>query len=297
MSLGVTGAAIPPILGSSYLVKRSEFRAIMEHLGADGSAVNLNAILEHGGLPVAWWRVMVASGDSLPVSFRANERTWWDFATAAAGASKRLIFRPLLNGMHSWGWGLTFPALAGSGVSIPGMRPPAVEVSAWLRKKAAGDATHAKRGIAFGNNIVMGPSAGVPMCGLFGDGAQGFRFGSINCPDGLGAGEIASNTIDAGSVQPAGLANPGAAPFHVRVKMIPPGPSTGEPGKIATYLNGLHVKTFDTLTNLPRGAGGVSAAREFSGVEPGLYAYGDAAAITGFMLWDVRVAVLEDWTV
>lgn len=292
----VTGAATPVLVGAEYLTKRLEMRSMIEHLGVDGSGVNLNGLWEHNGLPQAMWRVMVASGDAGPLSFRADFRTFWDFDTALAGASRRLIWRPILNGLHSWGWAETQPATAGNALAPNITRAPAIAISAWVRKKAAGNATDAKRGIAFGNNIVMAPSRGVPMTGFFGDGSLGFRFGSINCPDGAAAGEIAVNQIDANSVQPPELVNPGVAWMHVKIKMIPP--TVGVTGRIACYLNGQLKVVYASLTNLPRGAGGVVAGREFSGVEPGIYAYADAArAITGFMVWDARVTLMDDWTV
>lgn len=294
MSLGVSGAAIPQF-NTTALSRRAEWRSMIEHLGIDGSAVNLNGLVTDSLAPSAMWRVQVASGDALPVSFRADFRTLWDFSTGAAAASKRLIFRPYLNGTHSWGWGQVFPGL--SGASIPGATPraPSLTISAWLRKKIAGDATHAKRGIGFASTIVMAPSNGVAMCGLFGDGVTGFRFGSVNCPDGQAAGEIAANAIDAGAVQPAELVSPGVTWFHVAIRLFPPGP--GEPGKWAGYLNGRLIKVFDQLANLPRGGGGVSAGREFSTVEPGILAYGDAAAINGYLVWDARVTIDDTWNV
>jgi hypothetical protein len=292
----VSGAAVPTLIGGEYLTKRVEQRSIIEHLGVDGSVVNLNGLWEHNTLPQAMWRVMVASGDAAPVSFRADTRTFWDWGTALGAVSKRLIWRPLLNGLHSWGFADVFPATAGNALPFGITRASAIVISAWVRKKAAGDVTDAKRGIAFGSNIVMAPSRGVPMCGFFGDGAQGYRFGSINCPDGTAAGEIAQNQIDANSVQPPELVSPGVAWMHVRLKMIPPTVATT--GRIACYLNGQLVVTYTTLTNLPRGGGGVSAGREFSAVEPGVYCYGDAArAITGFLTWDIRVSLMDDFSV
>lgn len=296
MTWETTGAANPVLLGGESLTFRAEWRSIYD-VTVDGSPANLNGTVQNlSGAPQVMWRVMAGSGDATPLILAANFRKMWNFDTALGAASRRIIFRPYLNGINSLGWSDVFPALAGSAIAANVARPPAVTISAWIRKNAAGGVTDAKRGIGFGSNIVIAPSAGVPMCGLFGDGVQGFRFGSIGCPDGAGAGEIAQSAIDANSVQPAELVSPGANWFHVKVKLIPPAP--GIPGIWAAYLNGQLIRVYSTLTNFPRGGGGVSAGREFFGVEPGIYAYADAArAITSFLVWDARVRIADDWSV
>lgn len=295
MSLGVTGAAIPAIVGAGSLVRRAEWWSHKEHLEADGSAVLMTGTVPNlGGLLQTMWRVIAGT---TPTSFLANNVTMWDFSTAPA-QSRSIAFRPFVNALHSWGWRDVMPALAGT--LLPGIgRSPSLTISAWVRKKAAGDATHARRCIGFGNNIALSPSGATPRCGLIGDGALGFRFGSVHCPDGLAAGETAANAIDAGSVQPAELVNPGAALFHVAIKLIPPGPTSAEPGKWAAYLNGLHIKTFDNAAvNFPRGNNGVAqVVRYWEGVEPTIYSYQDAAALVGMLVWDARIIVANEWDV
>lgn len=295
MTWETTGAANPVLLGGERLVTRGEWRSFYDTT-IDGSASNMTGILEGEGITVVMWRVMVGSGDTTPLNLHTDFRKAWNFDTAVGAASRRIIFRPWVNAINSLGWSAVWPTIAGSAIAANVSRPPSVSISAWIRKNAAGGVTDAKRGIGFGSNIIIAPSAAVPMCGLFGDGAQGFRFGSVHCPDGLGAGEIAATDIDANAIQPAELVNPGIGWFHVRIKLIPPGP--GAPGLWAAYLNGQLVRVYSTLTNFPRGGGGVAVGREFFGVEPGIYAYADAArAITSFLVWDARVRIADEWSV
>lgn len=290
MSLRVTGNAIP--LNLEALNRRGAWRAVAEHFEVDNTAVRLNGIVEgQPGPDATMFRIISGTG---PGSFLTDGRTMWDLSTAMA-QNRNICFRPFFNAVHAWGWRDVMPAMTGA-ANLPTLRPSAVAIEAWMRKKAAGDATHARRTFGFGNNTILTPSAGVPRCGLIGDGALGFRFGSVGCPNGAAAGETAAGAIDANFIQPAELINPGVNWFHVRIKLIPPGPN-GEAGKWAGYLNGRLVGVFTQAANLPRGAGAVSALREWDGVEPTIYSFSDAAgALVGQALWGVRVSIEDDWT-
>src|SRR5512135_2209256 len=117
---------------------------------------------------------------------------------------------------------IVFPTVAPVGDSDL-VRQPSWQVSCWLRKAAAGDASDCQHVIGFANTkVVGGQTAEIPRIGLLGDGALGYRFGSVNAPDGAGAGINAATDIDVGSVQPSVLVNPGTNWFHVRIKVVPP---------------------------------------------------------------------------
>lgn len=95
-----------------------------------------------------------------------------------------------------------------------------------------------------GNNFVD------PRVGLLGDGATGFRFGSAGCPDGNVS--TSESFIDAGSVQPAALIDPGLNFFVVKFKVVP-AVLGGLGPQIACYLDDTLIATFTTITNFPRG--------------------------------------------
>jgi hypothetical protein len=287
-------AALPP--GAENLARFLEWRTLPTRAAADGGAVLLTAEKwGDQGSAVAMW---IMSSGAAPTALRVtndNGRCWWNWATAGAAASRIAVFRLPGLAITPHGWGDTFPAIAGT----PGFnqgRAPSITISSWVRKVAAGDATDARRGFGFGNSETTTPSATIPRCGLFGDGLLGFRFGSLHCPDGLAAGETSPNAIDANSVQPAELVNPGATMFHAAIKLLPPGP--GQPGAWIAFLNGRAVKRFDLLANLPRGSLALlDATRNFNSVEPTMYGHADGvAAIAGYLTWGMRVRIADEWS-
>lgn len=174
-------------------------------------------------------------------------------------------------------------------------RDPSWSVSAWCVKDAAGDASHCQHFLGFANTSVLGgATAEIPRVGLVGDGVTGYRFGSVNAPDGLAAGNNGASDIDAGSVQPASLVNPGTNWFHVRVKMVPPGP--GQVGQVACYLNGVRVVTFSALANLPRGHQGVND--NFTRINAGVGTYADAGGVRPSLVYhDLRLRIEDDWSI
>lgn len=293
--LGKRGSSSPEIFGArDALTRFTEWRQRLEHLEVDGSGVQLNGQNVYAPGAPGGAIVTALAGSSAPVSFRADNRTMWDYETGI-GARHCLAHRPYAAVIWSHGWADTFPALTGLMSAVNYCRRSSVTISSWMRKKAAGEATHSRRTFGFASNVALSPSAANARCGLVGDGALGFRFGSVNCPDGAAAGENGPADIDANFIQPDELVNPGVAWFHVAVKMLPPAPT--QPGKWLAFLNGRLIKTFDLLANLPRGGGALSGTRAFSSVEPTITAFGDAAAIipSGFMTWDLRVRVADEW--
>lgn len=130
--------------------------------------------------------------------------------------------------------------------------------AAWLRRVNVADTTSARQcfGFEVDNATPLGATATVARVGLIGDGATGYRFASVNCPDGAAAGVNATTDRDANSVQPLALVNPGAKWFHVRIKVLPPTPEIG--ARVACYLNSRLAALFTLAANLPRGTGAVN---------------------------------------
>ena len=214
---------------------------------------------------------------------------------AGAGQSKKFHFRPYnisatfpqrIDFRDTFG-NMVSPTLASS---VP--LPLAVSMSAYLRKEAGGDSSHAKFTFGFADMALVSPSATIARVGLIGDGAGGYRFGSVNAPDGLGAGENAASDIDANSVQPSGLVAPSTNWFHVRIKMIPPTPT--QTARWGAYLNGVLQGTFTSNANFPRGSQATN--RNYSNIEPMISYAADAAALPGVLIDDLRLTYEEDYT-
>ncbi len=184
---------------------------------------------------------------------RLNGRAWWQL-NSIAGAGNHTILRVRCFNQPSFRmtWRDTLRAVAGS---LPADTPtgPAVVWQSWMSKANAGDATHSTETFGFADYNTLSPSGAISRAGLIGDGVTGFLYGSVNCPDGLAAGENAPTDRDAGS---AGAFDPGGDPWHSAIKIVPPTAST--PGRWAAYHNYALVKIFDTLTNFPRGGSAVS---------------------------------------
>lgn len=201
----------------------------------------------------------VVGGTTLTRTVTDQRRCWTQTPTLAAGSE--LTYHMATPGQVV---GALFRDVVGA-ILTPGQFldvPLATVCQAWLRKLNNVNITSARQFFGFANTgagvdtTQLGISAAVPRVGLMGDGAVGFRLGSVNCPDGAAAGQNAFGEIDAGFAQPAGLVNPGLGWFHVRVKMVPPTPST--PAVIGYYFNGGLVLTHTALANFPRGRGAVN---------------------------------------
>ena len=168
--------------------------------------------------------------------------------------------------------------------------PMATKMSAWLRKKAAGDSSSCRFTFGFGDNTFLSPTQEIARIGIMGDGAGGYRFGSVNCPDGGGAVENAASDIDSGSIQPSEIAAPSTNWFHAAIKLVPPTPTAN--GFWTARLNGNLVKTFTSTANFPRGSGGTSY--DYTRIEGLILTNESAVAVP--LLHDVRVEITDDLT-
>lgn len=188
----------------------------------------------------------------------------WNFGGASAGQNICWVFRPSQTGNPFYVdvGNLTFRTTDAAYLPVQDRRDIglAFEMSAWMRKVNAGDTSDCRFCFGFANNRVTSPSRRMTRCGLVGDGAGGYRFGSVNCPDAFagGAANNAAGDIDANSVQPDAIkpANIGTNWFKVRLKMVPATKAT--PARWAAYLNNVRVAIFDQQANFPRGHQGVS---------------------------------------
>lgn len=247
------------------------------------------------------------TGVSTTMMYRAGQATTLYLADgrrgflsipSPAGATCRMIFRPrlqtvanLLRFRDTYG-----PILGGDSKGAAVAPQPSVSIECWLRKTAAGGQPTANFHMGFGSGVTLDPSGTVARAGLMGDGVGGFRFGSLNCPDGLAAGYNGASDIDPGTaVVPTGWDAPGTDWFHARVKMIPPTANAG--GIIAFYA-------FETLQgfitgagNLPRGNGATNW--DYKWMECNFIYYGNAVAPpadSGVVGYGLRVRVEDDWT-
>jgi hypothetical protein len=190
---------------------------------------------------------------------------------------------------------LGFARTWATGLGGDGPPLPSVSIEGWIRKRNAGDGSNANFFFGFTSDIILVPSAQAPRIGLIGDGVGGYRFGSVNCPDGA-AGVDGPAAIDANAVQPANLVDPGANAFYVKIKLIPATATT--PGMWAAYLGGSLVAVFDQLANLPRGYfSGAPVNNNYVGIECGFGNYTDGVGdITAPLVGDgVRVVVANEW--
>lgn len=214
--------------------------------------------------------------------------------TAIDAPSARLMhFRP-----HAIG--ATFPARIEFRESFGNITAPSVDTSvvplplscsiqAWFRKETSGDTSHARFTFGFCDMQVVFPSAERSRIGLIGDGAGGYRFGSVHCPDGAASGNTTATAIDANSVQPAGLVSPGTNWWHARIKIVPPTPT--QSGRWGAYLNGILQATFATNTNFPRGS--LATSHNYSSIEAAVMYYSDTTQLPGVLVDDLRVTFDE----
>lgn len=144
----------------------------------------------------------------------------------------------------------TVPAIE---AASPANQAFALVVQAWLRKANNVNPCWSRQffGLGYFNLSPIGATAQHPRVGVMGDGNNGFRLGSVHCPDGAAAGQSSAGAADAGFVQPPTLVNPGLNWFHVRVKMCPATPVS--PPRVGIYLDGALQVSFNTNANFPRG--------------------------------------------
>lgn len=283
MALRKGGASAPSLPGSETLARFTEWRHFLIGLN-NGDAMTFNGLTRSLGLaPATMGRIL--GGGTVPTYQNVDQRRAMLIASSGA-ANSCLAFRPWFNApCPVLGFQNAMGQLNGVVSDVP--YAGAWSHMGWLRKLVAGSTTHSKTTFGFGDNTILTPSAPIARCGLIGDGALGFRFGSVNCPDGLAGGDNAPGDIDANFIQPAELVNPGANWFHVKVTMFPPTPVA--PGKWAAYLNGRLIKVFDLVANLPRGTQAVN--RNYAQVEATIYHLFDAGVVPGLHVHDWRVTI------
>lgn len=307
MPLRKGSAAVPDIPGADSLQSWIEFEAI-PGWGASAPDVAWTGFAFSRALPA-----MFAAGNPAAVwGLRGNQTAFFRiindikvldvFAIAGAigGQECAQVFQPAATMAGANGF-MDFvndfsPLLEPSaGIGLP----LAMSVSGWIRKRLAGDATSCAQFVGFANdNGDLNFSRRVARIGIMGDGALGFRFGSVNCPDApAGGNDNAATDIDGTNiVQPALLVNPGVNWFHVRVKAIPG--FQGQPGRFGCYLNGRLVAVYTNPVNFPRTS---RSAIDVSGgaywpIKPAFCAFGNggAAPSPGYYMRDIRAGYGQD---
>lgn len=310
MSIRKVGAALAGIPGAESLRIWLEF-IVQPGYNSSAPDVAWSGFAYSRQLPAMW----LAGNGAAVWNLRGNQAPFFRIVSnikvldvfAIAGATgaqeSAQVFRPasaagaasgMVDFIESWTPPITLEAAPGVGL------PLAMFTSAWIRKRLAGDATSCAQFVGFANdNGDLNVSRRVARIGLMGDGALGFRFGSVNCPDAIAGGvDNGATDIDANSFQPAQLINPGAAWFHVAVKMIPA--IEGQPGRWGAYFNGRLVAVFTNLSNFPRTS---RSTIDVSGgaywpIVPAFCAFGNngAAPSPGYYVRDVRCGFTEALT-
>jgi hypothetical protein len=287
-------------LGTSPIVYDAQAVLGSTNVGVnDGDNVNspLQGIARTGGwnggtYPYIFQLVAGAATSALLFSLNGR-RTMQPQSTAAVDGL--WMWRPGLNGV----WPIPFHDVFPTGVaSMADAAPdPAYIIRALFRKRNAGDSSdcHFFFGATYAR--ILSPARQISRIGLLGDGAGGYRFGSVNCPDGGAAGQNAPGDIDANAFQPAGLVVPGTNWWEAAIKIVPPTPTQG--GMWGAYFNGDLVATFNTVTNFPRGYnnGGGPINDDYRDIELGFGVYNDGVApVVCPCLTPPRVQVTNDHT-
>lgn len=252
------------VLGSGAAVNLNNFLEIRMHVAGlnDGDAVTpLNGFTRWGGIGQSAFYTgpmwVYRAGATAVLYRQANGRRMVE-PQPAAGAFSTAYLRPYaLNGLLLFAsdFSPTWPTMTGT-VSENDVPLLAMEVSGIFRKVVAGDNSTCRFCVGFADNTFLSPTAEIARCGLIGDGAGGYGYGSVNCPDGNGAVENAHTDRDANFVQPADLVAPGINYWVSTIKLVPPTPTAA--GFWTARHNGALVGTFTTSTNFPRGSGGVT---------------------------------------
>ncbi len=236
------------------------------------------------------------SPDSMQFQF-IDGRPCYSIAVSAINHHTSPVFRPggATGRFPLDFFGATFGALtaaisAAQKAKIP--QPMATSIQAWMRKKAGGDGSSARFFFGFADNTIVYSSLPVARCGLVGDGVGGYRYGSVNCPDGVNGAANGDTDIDGAVagvdwVRPADLVAPGTAWWHTRIKLIPATSST--PASIACYHNGTLVANFTTSAHWPRGAQGTT--HDYTRIEACLRCWDQVA---GLYLHDWRIIMEDD---
>lgn len=267
MTVSARGGGSAPASGSESLRNLLEMRMILNGLN-DGDSIGnpIQGVNKYHNAGVGNTAMFAFLAGSNVVGLRTldgHRCADWNFNGASAGQNICWAFRPgasanplYLEAGRTAGFRPTFPSYIPVADHLN--QGYAIEISAWMRKKLAGDGSDCRFVFGFANNRVTSPSRRMTRCGLVGDGAGGYRYGSVNCPDAFvgGAANNAAGDIDANSVQPAELVAPGTTWWHTRIKFVPATPTT--PLRWGAYHNNALVAVFSTDTNIPRGHQGVS---------------------------------------
>jgi len=264
-----------------------------------GVIVGLSRTHQTAGTPTMMQTTAGGTSPVLNVTTDGRRSGQWFNGT---GTNVCMIFRPTTFGASTIMYvpfiGPTFPtstAALGTTFEAPQFNF-STSISAWVRKVAGGDSSSCRMCVGFGNNTTANPSKTMPRVGLLGDGAGGYRYGSVNCPDAQAGGNNADTDIDANAVQPADLVAPGTNWWHMRIKAIPATPTSG--AKIACYHNFNLVATFTTQTNFPRGHQGTSD--NYGRIEAGVYNFsGDTVGlhVPELIVSELRFIMEDDLTV
>lgn len=243
-----------------------------------------------GALPALGPAVATGGGGIAPVRAQAQSRRVWQLIPTLANGSD-MEWRGLnaAGGATEQLAHMRDNALALE-VAGPQNQAFAFVVQAWLRKNDNINPCWSRQrfGIAYtGIGYQVNAEGFSSHVGIIGDGSNGFRLGSINCPDGTAVANNSAGAADPGFVQPAALINPGLAWFHVRVKLVPATPTT--PPAVGIYLDGSLRISYNTIAHFPRGSSAVN--RDYLNV--GMSAFCGFDAVTQLNGW--WVSDLEIW--
>lgn len=266
MTLIIKGNIIGGTPGLGALRSLAEFLALPQGLNdGDNVGVPVTGVSRFNGPAAQAASIMTNLAGSAPITLRTVDgHRCFDFSANGAfnGQSLLWVFRPNAAGQPLYvNMGpLAFRTTDPSYLPVPDRdnQGYALEMSAWMRKTLAGDGSDCRFCFGIANNRTLGPSRRTCWAGLIGDGAGGYRFGSVNCPDSFVGGAANNNPgdVDANAVQPPSLVAPGTNWWKARIKVVPPTKTT--PGRWAGYYNNGPAIIFDTQANMPRGHQGVS---------------------------------------
>jgi hypothetical protein len=261
----------------------------------DGDPITSIFAIARGSIPVALNAAAVMpylQGNSPdPLLLRkVDGRNCFEVATSLDNHHTSPVFRPSGLARYAHDFFSVFGTTTGSIDETGVPKPLSCSMSAWFRKKSSGDSSSARFTFGFMDNTVVYSSLPVARVGLIGNGSGGYRYGSLNCPDGVNGAANGDSDIDSGGdghFDPADLVTPQTKWWHTRVKLIPATPS--QAAQIGIYHNGTLVKTITNPLNFPRGSQGSSLAN-FTRIEATLRSWD---LTPGLYLFDWRVRLDE----
>lgn len=300
-----TTGGVPALVGADSLGRWQEFISIPGYgLGSYNIAWtglafghHMTGSLNAGNAAAVWRSLGSVNAFVRPI---AGLGLVLEFLPAAAAAGAREVFyqfTPFVATALPLEFIPTWPAAVEPTPAVPPSL--ACSISAWIRKRNAGDLPGARQfPIGFANVQDINFSRRIARVGLYGDGAGGFRFGSNNCPTApAGGNENNQGDADANSVRPNALIAPGTNWFHARIKMV--SSSSSQSGRFLCYLNQRLVATFATNANFPQSSRSAIDVAEIDywAIMPSLGCWGNPDGVTvdpGFYMRDLRVRLEED---